>query len=127
MCSATINNIFACIKASNDLLCGARRCTVFVRIKKAGSNSYLQIVENQREGKAVHQRVIATIGKADELIESGKLDAITRSFLKYTKAVQVVDAHRDGSNISQDSLRHLEGDNYAIFKRFQGISGKKSH
>jgi len=74
---------------------------VFVRIKKAGSNSYLQIVENQREGKAVHQRVIATIGKADELIESGKLDAITRSFLKYTKAVQVVDAHRDGSLIAR--------------------------
>jgi len=30
-------------------------------------------------------------------------------------------------NISQDSLRHLEGDNYNEFKRFQGIGGKKGH
>ena len=70
---------------------------MFVRIKKAGPLSYIQIVENRREGAAVKQRVIANLGHADELITSGKLDDLARSFLKYTTSVRVVDAHRDGS------------------------------
>lgn len=76
---------------------------MFVRIKKVGNNSYVQIVENRREGKAVRQHVIATLGKTDELIESGKLDSMARSLLKHTKAVQVFDAHRDGSLVADQS------------------------
>src|SRR3954453_18210155 len=41
--------------------------TVFFRIKQSGPRSYLQIVENQREGGAVRQKVIATLGRTDEL------------------------------------------------------------
>ena len=70
---------------------------MFVRVKKAGDLSYLQIVENRREGKSVKQRVIANLGRADELSSSGKLDDLARSFLKYSTAVSVVDAHREGS------------------------------
>ena len=70
---------------------------MFVRIKKVKNNSYLQIVENRREGKTVKQRVLITLGKAEEFITSGKLDSLARSFLKYTQAVKVVDAHREGS------------------------------
>jgi hypothetical protein len=35
---------------------------VFFRIKQSGPRSYLQIVENQRDGGAVRQTVIATLG-----------------------------------------------------------------
>jgi hypothetical protein len=70
---------------------------VFVRIKKAGNLSYLQIVENHREGKSVRQRVIATLAHADEMCEAGKIDALARSFLKYTTTVRVVDAHKEVS------------------------------
>ena len=70
---------------------------MFVRVKKAGDLSYLQIVENRREGTSVKQRVIANLGRADELSSSGKLDDLARSFLKHTTAVSVVDAHREGS------------------------------
>ena len=70
---------------------------MFVRVKKAGDLSYFQIVENRREGTAVKQRVIANLGRADELSSSGKLDDLARSFLKHTTAVSVVDAHREGS------------------------------
>jgi len=73
---------------------------MFVRIKKVGSNSYVQIVESRREGSSVRQHVIATLGKKEELIESGRLDSMARSLLKHTKAVQVVDAHRDGSLVA---------------------------
>jgi len=70
---------------------------MFVRIKKAGPLSYIQIVENKREGASVKQRVIANLGHAEELIDSGKLDNLARSFLKYTTSVRVIDAHREGS------------------------------
>ena len=73
---------------------------MFVRIKKVKNNSYLQIVENRREGKAVKQRVLITLGNAEEFITSGKLDSLARSFLKYTQAVKVVDAHKEGSIIA---------------------------
>lgn len=79
---------------------------MFVRIKKVGNLSYLQIVENKREGSSVKQRVIANLGHADKLKDSGKLDDLARSFLKYTKSVRVVDAHREGS-ISARSTKAL--------------------
>jgi len=70
---------------------------MFVRVKKTGNYSYVQIVENHREGTTVKQRVVATIGQYEELSSSGKLDDLARSFLKHTKTVRVIDAHRDGS------------------------------
>src|SRR3954469_13513675 len=44
---------------------------VFFRIKQSGPRSYLQIVANQREGGAVRQKVIATLGRTDELAARG--------------------------------------------------------
>jgi len=76
---------------------------MFVRIKKVGNNSYIQIVESRRDGKTVRQHVVATLGKADEMIESGKLDSMARSLLKHTKAVQVLDAHRDGALVAHQT------------------------
>ncbi len=70
---------------------------MFVRIKKNREYSYLQIVESKREGSSVKQRVLATLGQYDTLLTSGKIDDLTRSFLKFTKNVQVIDAHREGS------------------------------
>jgi len=70
---------------------------MFLRVKKVGNQSYLQIVQNTREGKSVRQRVIATLGHTKEFIDSGKLDDLTRSLLKHTTAVRVFDAHKSGS------------------------------
>ena len=36
---------------------------MFVRIKSSGPRSYLQVVENKREGRKTRQRVIATLGR----------------------------------------------------------------
>jgi hypothetical protein len=60
---------------------------MFVRVKKTDNHSYVQIVENHREGTTVKQRVVATIGQYEELSSSGKLDDLARSFLKHTKTV----------------------------------------
>ncbi len=69
---------------------------MFVRIKKTRGYTYLQIVESKREGKRIKQRVLTTLGQMDPLTSSGKLDDLARSLLKFTKAVQVIDAHREG-------------------------------
>jgi hypothetical protein len=44
---------------------------MFFRLKKSGERGYVQIVENKRDGAAVRQRVIANLGRADELAASG--------------------------------------------------------
>ena len=69
---------------------------MFVRIKKTRGYTYLQIVESRREGKKIKQRVLTTLGRMEALTSSGKLDDLARSLLKFTKAVQVIDAHRNG-------------------------------
>ena len=46
---------------------------MFFRLKKSGKRGYVQIVENTRDGAAVRQRVIANLGRADELAASGAL------------------------------------------------------
>ncbi len=56
---------------------------MFVRTKKAGRYTYLQVVENQwRKGK-VRQRVLGTLGRMDRLREGGKLVQLLRSTAKF--------------------------------------------
>ena len=51
---------------------------MFARIIKSGRNEYLQLVENRREGKKISQRVIATIGRMEELQAGGSIETIIR-------------------------------------------------
>ena len=60
---------------------------MFFRIKQSGPRSYLQIVENQREGGAVRQTVIATLGRADELAANGGLAALLASGARHCEQV----------------------------------------
>jgi hypothetical protein len=77
---------------------------MFVRVKKMKNLSYLQIVESRREGEKVKQHVFATLGRQDLLAESGKLDDLARSLLKFTPKVRVIDAHRAGTTQVQRTL-----------------------
>jgi hypothetical protein len=77
---------------------------MFVRIKNSHGYKYLQIVENKREGKKVKQRVLTTLGQLDALSASGKIDDLTRSLAKFSSALKVIDAHREGSLQAHRSL-----------------------
>ena len=46
---------------------------MFFRTKTSGPRSYLQIVENRWEDGQPRQRVIATLGRLDQLQQSGHL------------------------------------------------------
>lgn len=69
---------------------------MFFRQKRSGTHVYLQIVENRWEKGRSKQRVIATVGRLDELQQSGQLDGLLQSGAKFAEAVMVLSAHRRG-------------------------------
>jgi hypothetical protein len=63
---------------------------MFARIKKVGPYEYLQIVENRRKDKRSVQRVIATVGRVDELRVKGEIETLTRSLSRFSEKVLLV-------------------------------------
>lgn len=78
---------------------------MFFRQKKSGKRVYLQIVENHWEKGKTKQHVIATLGRLDQLQESGKLDALLQSGARFAEAVMVLNAHRQGDAPSVRTTR----------------------
>lgn len=70
---------------------------MFVRIKGKEPNRYLQIVENHREGKRTVQRVLATLGRVDQLTAHGEVDILLKSLSRFATQVQVIEGYRQGS------------------------------
>lgn len=69
---------------------------MFFRQKRSGNRVYLQIVENRWEGGRSKQRVIATVGRLDQLQESGQLAGLLQSGARFAESVMVLAAHREG-------------------------------
>ena len=67
---------------------------MFVRVKPSGPRSYLQVVENKRDGRKTRQRVIATLGRLDRLEAQGDLDSLAKSLARFSKKVRIVEGHR---------------------------------
>jgi transposase len=78
---------------------------MFVRAKRKGTAQYLQIVENRREGKKVIQDVVCSLGRLDLLQQSGKLDALLASGLKFSKKLLVLDACTKSIDTSTHTLK----------------------
>lgn len=69
---------------------------MFLRQKRSGSRVYLQIVENRWEGGGVKQRVIATLGRLDELQAAGGIEALMRSAVRFCEGLLVIEAQARG-------------------------------
>jgi transposase len=69
---------------------------MFIRLKKVGPRRYLQLVESRREGDRVKQAVLATLGRYDELIATGRLDGLLRSGARFSEKIALLHAYRDG-------------------------------
>lgn len=63
---------------------------MYFRKKTSGGRVYLQIAESRRVGGRVQQRVIATLGRLDELEASGQMARLLRSGARF--------AARDGAD-----------------------------
>ena len=70
---------------------------MFARVKKTGPYEYLQIVENRREDKKSRQRVIATVGRMDELRAKGQIETLTRSLSRFSEKALLVLSDRNDS------------------------------
>lgn len=73
---------------------------MFVRTKRLANKDgsvreYLQLVETRREKGRVRQHVIATLGRADELRQSGQLDRLLEGLARYSTRVRVLDATKE--------------------------------
>ncbi len=69
---------------------------MFVRVKPSGRYRYLQIAQNYREGGKVKQKILCTLGRLDEITESGKVDGLAESLLRFSKKIKVINLHKQG-------------------------------
>lgn len=63
---------------------------MFARIKKSGQYQYLQIVENSKIDGKVRQRVIATVGRLDQLQAKGSIETLIRSLARFSEKTLLV-------------------------------------
>jgi transposase len=63
---------------------------MFTRVKKSGPHQYLQLVENRRENGKVAQRVIATLGRMDQLTEKGSVESLIRSLSRFSEKTLLI-------------------------------------
>ena len=75
---------------------------MFARVKKSGKYQCLQIVENKKEKGKVKQRVIATVGRMDQLREKDRVETLIRSLSRFSeKALMILSGQ---SEVSADAL-----------------------
>ena len=79
---------------------------MFFRTKTSGPRSYLQIVENRWEDGRPRQRVIATLGRLDQLQQSGHLDGLLVSGARLSRNVLLLSAHAKGQ-LTTVTTRHV--------------------
>ena len=78
---------------------------MFFRQKVSGDRVYLQVVENRWESGRARQRVIATLGRLDQLQDSGDLDRLLCSGSKFSEALLLLSAHERGETVTVSTRR----------------------
>jgi len=90
------------VRTSIDSLADPSPC---IRKKTSAGRAYLQIVESRREGAAVRQQVIATLGRLDELQTSGQLERLLRSGARFAAKAIMLDAVERGEAATVSTRR----------------------
>jgi Transposase DDE domain len=78
---------------------------MFTRIKTVSANGrrydYLHIVENYREDGRVRQRIVASLGRLDELLAKGELQRVVEGMLRCLPQLRLVEAQRQQSLVAE--------------------------
>jgi Transposase DDE domain len=93
---------------------------MFFREKKTKGYSYLQVVENRWEEGSSRQRVLGTLGRLDQLRETGQLDALIASGARYSESLMVLSALREGR---LEDIRKKKIGGPLVFERLWQESG----
>lgn len=76
---------------------------MFARVKKSGSYQYLQLVENRWDDGKARQRVIATLGRLDQMAEKGAVESLVRSLSRFSEKTMLILSDR--SNVSASAKK----------------------
>ena len=93
---------------------------MFVRIKQSGPRQYLQVVESRWENGASRQRVIATLGRIDQLRARGEVDGLMRGLSRFADKVRVAEDLAAG-RLAARSVRRIGP--AAVFERLWKETG----
>lgn len=77
---------------------------MFARIKKSGEYQYLQIVENKKIDKKPRQRVIATIGRLDQLQDKNRIEALIHSLSRFSEKTLLVLSGQSDPDLSAQKI-----------------------
>jgi excisionase family DNA binding protein len=80
---------------------------MFFRRKRSGNRTYLQLVENQWKGGRSQQRVIATVGRLDKIVESGELESLIQSASKFCKSSNSYFSFKEEACLSSHQVGRL--------------------
>ena len=78
---------------------------MFVRTQTNGSRTYLLIVDNQWVDGKVKQRVLFRLGRLDQLLADGRLDALVQSLGRFSEKLAVLGARNRGESVAARSSR----------------------
>jgi len=73
---------------------------LFVRTQTNGSRTYLLLVDNVWADGKVKQRVLARLGRLDELLASGQPDALVQSLARFSEKLALLGAHAHAGSIA---------------------------
>jgi hypothetical protein len=80
---------------------------MFVRVKTIGQDGhryeYLQIVRSVRDGARVRQELVASLGRRDLLVATGKLDQLVQALARFSTRLQVVEAAKNERFIAREA------------------------
>jgi transposase len=78
---------------------------MFARVKTTEGRRYLQIVETRREGGRIRQRLVASLGRLEDLKAGGDIDGLMSSLSKFSENLAILDARREGRLDAVETLR----------------------
>ena len=70
---------------------------MFLRSQTVDGRTYLMLVENQRVEGRIKQKVVARLGRLDELVASGQLDRMLATLGQYSEKYAVLGEHAKGT------------------------------
>src|ERR687892_553752 len=80
---------------------------MFVRVKTVTqdgrSYEYLQIVRSVRDGARVRQELVASLGRRDLLVATGKLDQLVQALARFSARLRVVEAAKDERFVAREA------------------------
>jgi hypothetical protein len=80
---------------------------MFVRVKTVvqdgRSYEYLQIVRSVRDGTRVRQELVASLGRRDLLVATGKLDQLLQALARFSTRLKVIEAAKDERFVAREA------------------------